>query len=198
MMTKKATNFFSTIKNLDYGVAFKIGVTAGLSYYAGQALSLISGRPDLLNNLWCVLTSIVVIKPNLGGTYEAAIYRFLGILIGSILGGLFSIYLGFTGLALGLGIFFTGVTCLLINIKDSIRIASLSVAVVMVLHNLYPEHNPWVFSFFSLPRLHSRDCNRDVCLPFSISKNGRTRSLPQPRQDLGVIGKTVSTLFGRG
>ena len=37
---------------------------------------------------------------------------------------------------------------MLINIKDSIRIASLSVAVIMVLHSIYPEHNPWVFSFF--------------------------------------------------
>ncbi len=47
-------------------IALKMGVAATLSYYAGQSLSLISGRPDLLNNLWCVLTSLVVIKQILG------------------------------------------------------------------------------------------------------------------------------------
>lgn len=140
--------FFSRLVKIDYTIAFKMGVTAFLSYYAGQSLSLLSGRPDLLNSLWCVLTSLVVIKSNLGGTNEAALYRFLGILIGSALGGIFAVYVGSSGLALAVSVFFTGIACLVINIKDSIRIASLSVAVIIVLHSLYPEHNPWVFSFF--------------------------------------------------
>lgn len=148
MTSRVKSGFFKTCKNLDYKTALKIGVTATLSFYAGQALSLMSGRPDLLNNLWCVLTAIVVIKPNLGSTNEAAFYRFLGILIGSILGGIFAFYFGGSPIALGVGVFLTCIACLLLNIQDSIKIASLSVAIVMTLHNIYPEHNPWVFSFF--------------------------------------------------
>lgn len=142
------STFITTFKKIDYAIAFKLGVTATLSFYAGQALSAFSGRPDLLNNLWCVLTSIVVLKSNLGGTNEAALYRFLGILIGSLLGGVFSYFFGGSAIALGVGVFITAIACLMMKIKDSIRIASLSVAVVMTLHHLYPEHNPWVFSFF--------------------------------------------------
>ncbi len=141
-------SFFEKWKTLDYRTALKIGVTATLSFYAGQVLSHISGRPDQLNNLWCVLTAIVVIKANLGSTNEAAMFRFLGILIGSVLGGMFAFYFGGSPLALGLGVFLTSLACLLLNIQDSIKIASLSVAIVMTLHTLYPEHNPWLFSLF--------------------------------------------------
>lgn len=136
-------------KRFDYAIAFKIGVTAALSYYAGQSLVLLTNRQDVaISGLWCVLTSIVVIKSNLGGTNQAALYRFLGIVIGSGLGGFFAYYLGSTGLTLGIGVFFTVLACLLVNIKDSIRIAALSVAVIMVMNGMYPEHNPWTFSLF--------------------------------------------------
>lgn len=140
--------YATRLKKLDYAIAFKMAVTALLSFYAGESLSKISGRPDLLNNLWCVLTALVVIKPNLGGTYEAALYRFLGILIGSILGGFFAQFFGSNGMTLSIAVFFTAIACLLIKIKDSIRISALSVCVIMVLHHLYPEHDPWIFSFY--------------------------------------------------
>lgn len=147
---KPKGNFISHLKKIDFAIALKLGVTALLSFYAAQGLSYISDRPTTINVLWCVLASIVVLKSNLGGTNEAAFFRFLGVVIGSFLGGLFSFYFGGTGIALGFGVFFTAIACLLVNIQDSIRIASLSVAVVMVLHHTYPESNPWVFSFFRL------------------------------------------------
>ncbi len=151
MSNPKKLTLIDKLKRFDYALALKMGVTASLSFYAGQNLVLFTHRPDvLISGLWCVLTAVVVIRSNLGGTNEAAFYRFLGIVIGSAFGGVFAYYLGSTGFSLGIGVFFTAMACLLINIKESILIASLSVAVIMVMNGIYPEHNPWMFSLFRL------------------------------------------------
>lgn len=130
-------------------VAIKAGVTAALSFSVGYALSSQYDRPDsLVSGLWCILTSLVVLQPHVGGTYKAAWMRFLGILIGSILGALFTTWFGSSPIPLGISVASTVAVCFLLNLGGSFRIAAMSVAVVMVLWGLHPDTSPWLFGMY--------------------------------------------------
>lgn len=130
-------------------IAIKAGVTAALSFFLGIAFSTQFNRPDaLVSGLWCILTAIVVLQPHLGGTYRAAWLRFLGVLVGSILGAVFTSWFGSSPIPLGISVACTVAICSLLNLSDSFRIAAMSVAVIMVLWGLHPTTSPWVFGLY--------------------------------------------------
>lgn len=135
---------------IEVKLALKTGIAAALALFLGLALGRIFDRPDVLvSGLWCVLAAIVVLQAQLGGTYKAAWVRFLGVLIGSIIGSL-SIYFFDIDIILNvcLSIFFTIIICSILNLKESFRIASLSTAVIIILGEHNPAVNPWMFGFF--------------------------------------------------
>lgn len=137
------------LDKLEGKVAIKAGVTAALSFFVGIAFNNHFNRPDaLVSGLWCILTSIVVLQPHLGGTYRAAGVRFLGVLVGSILGAIFTSWFGSSPIPLGISVACTVAVCSLLNLSDSFRIAAMSVAVVMVLWGLHPTTSPWVFGIY--------------------------------------------------
>lgn len=142
-------------QRIEIKLAIKTGLAASLSLLIGLSLSDFLNRPDtMVSGLWCVMTAIVVLQAHIGGTYKAAWQRFLGVLIGVIIGGFFTsfiekaIRIEETIIDLGLSAFFTILICSIINIKESFRIASMSTAVVVILAGLHPEINPWTFSFY--------------------------------------------------
>lgn len=134
---------------MDLKIAVKTGVVAALSWFVGGILTHAGGRPSsLLSGLWCVVAAIVVVQEHLGGTYKVALSRFIGIAIGSVLGGIFTEFLGATPISLGIAVVITIILCSLFDLTDSFRIASLSVAVVMVSWEFKPQISPWAFSFY--------------------------------------------------
>lgn len=136
---------------IEIKTAIKIAVAGSLGWFLGIWFSHVTQRPDsLVSGTWCALTAIVVLQTNLGGTYQSALYRFLGVLIGSFMGGLCTVLLGSHPLSLGVSIVCTVVLCSILNIKESIRIACMSVAIVMILWGIGPKVSPWVFAFFRL------------------------------------------------
>lgn len=137
------------LERVEVQVAIKTGLAGALGWALGIGISHVTDRPDsLVSGLWCTLTAIIVLQVQLGGTYKAALFRFLGVIVGSFLGGLSTTLLGSNPLSLALSIFFTVVFCAILNLKDSIRIACVSVTVVMVLWGLRPGTSPWTFAFF--------------------------------------------------
>lgn len=130
-------------------LAFKMGLAASISLVLGISFGHMLDRPDtLISGLWCVMASIVVVQAYLGATYKAAWARFLGVLIGSIAGGILVNVLGADALSLGISVFSTIIFCSLLGIKDSFRIAGMSTAVIIVMGGLHPLINPWLFSFY--------------------------------------------------
>lgn len=134
---------------IELKTAIKIGLAGSLGWLLGIWFSHLTERPDsLVSGTWCALTAIVVLQTNLGGTYQAALLRFLGIIIGSFMGGLGTSLLGSHSLSLGISIIGTVIICSAFNMKDSVRIACMSVAIVMILWGLNPAISPWSFAFF--------------------------------------------------
>lgn len=134
---------------MDVKIAIKTGVVAGLAWLIGEWFAVYTGRPEsLLSGLWCVVAAIVVVQENLGSSYKMALARFTGIGIGSLTGGFFTVMMGATPVSLAVGVALTIILCSLFKLKDSYRIASLSVAIVMVSWAFKPQNSPWTYSLY--------------------------------------------------
>lgn len=141
--------FQGLLERIQSKVAFKLGLAACLGWITGIWLSQTTNRPEtLISGVWCAVSAVVVLQVHLGGTYHAALHRFLGVFIGSILGSIFTAYLTPNPLFLGISVFLTAIVCDLLNIKESIRIACLTVCVIMIFWGFHSESNPWWFAFF--------------------------------------------------
>ncbi len=139
----------SLINQTDWKVAVKITVTAILSLYLSFALNRYVKHPDyLITDLWCVVASIIVLQTNIGGTYKAIWFRFIGVFIGSLVGALFAFNFGASVENIGIAIYLTIIVCSILKIPDSYRLAALSVVVIMLPWKFHPETNPWIFAFF--------------------------------------------------
>jgi uncharacterized membrane protein YgaE (UPF0421/DUF939 family) len=137
------------LETIQLRMAVKAGLAATLGLFFGVGFSQVLDRPDsLVSGLWTVITAIVVVQAYLGGTYQAAWIRFLGTFIGSVIGCVCAIIFGSNALSLGFSVFCTVAVCSALNLKDSVRIASISVAVLIVFWGLKPDISPWTFAFF--------------------------------------------------
>jgi uncharacterized membrane protein YccC len=59
-----------------------------------------------------------------------------------------AVFLGATALSLGIGIFVTVVLCSALNIQDSVRIATMSVAILLLFWGANPHVDPGTFAIF--------------------------------------------------
>lgn len=146
-MWQQITRFF---KRIDLRKAVKTAIAAGCSFTVANAYSTYFARPDILaSGLWCVVATIVVMQANIGSTYKAGGIRFVGSIIGSLIGGICTYYLGATSLTLGLNVAATILICSILRLQDAYRIAALSGAVVMLSWAVHPEAvTPWEIGFF--------------------------------------------------
>jgi uncharacterized membrane protein YccC len=149
------------LEKIEWKIALKTALAGSVSLFLSLAINTYFKRPDyIISGLWAALAAIVVQQAHLGSTYKSAWLRFLGVLVGSLMGGLFTTLLGSNPISLAVAIFLTIVICSLFQIKESLRIACLSVAVVMILWGLRPAINPWVFGFYRF---------LDSCLGISVA-----------------------------
>ncbi len=148
-------------EQVEFKMAIKIALTAIFSLLLSFQLDKIIPHPDpVLGGLWCVISSIIVLQENLGGTYKAIWNRLLGVIIGSLCGAFFAAHIGSSVEMLGLAILTTVVLCSLLGLQDSYRIASLSVAVVIIPWEFHPVVGPWTSAFFRF---------LDTCLGFVVA-----------------------------
>ncbi len=137
------------IVRLDIKMAIKVTVAALLSLYACFLVDSYFKHPSYLApGLWCIISAVVVLQASIGGVYQAIWIRFIGIIIGSVVGVIVTLLFGADVLALGLAFFITILLCSLLKIPDSYGMASLSVAIIMIPWKMHPTVGPWVDAFF--------------------------------------------------
>jgi len=148
-ISAKAGILQGMLQQVEWKIAFKTAIAACITLVLSLSLNTIFKRPDtIISGLWATLAAIVVQQAHLGSTYRSAWIRFLGVLIGCLMGGLFTTFLGSNPFTLGVSIFLTVVICSAFYLKESLRIACLSVAVVMLLWGIRPETSPWAFALY--------------------------------------------------
>jgi uncharacterized membrane protein YgaE (UPF0421/DUF939 family) len=129
--------------------AIRTGIASALSLFVGVWFSKLLNRPDyLISGLWCVVSTIVVLQAHLGGTYKASWQRFLGVIIGSVSGCVLTYYLGSNPVSLGIAVAVTVIICSFLRMQESVRIACLTVAVILVLSGLRQDLDIWWFGIY--------------------------------------------------
>jgi uncharacterized membrane protein YccC len=130
-------------------LAIKTSLAALLSLYISYEMDHFIKHPDpFVSGIWCVIASIFGLQPTLGGTYKAVWNRFLGVLLGSLIGAFFAFALGAHPFVLGCAIFTAVIVCFIFGLQDNYRMAALSVAVIMVPWGFNPVMSPWTYAFF--------------------------------------------------
>ncbi len=143
--------YLALLDRMEFKIAFKAGLAAFFSLYLGVAFAKLFNRPNsLLSGIWCVLSAFIVLQAHLGGTYRAAAIQFLGVLIGSSMGGIFTTLFGSNATSLGVSVILTVLLCSIFKLKESIRIACFSLTVVMLLWALNPYISPLMFGLFRI------------------------------------------------
>lgn len=106
--------------------AGKTAMAAGLCYWLATLAHLQDGY-------WGSISAIIVLQSNVGSTVTASRDRLIGTLIGALFGGLFSL-MG-TGLwPYLLAVITAMVTCSLLGLKNSSRLAGVTVTILMLVH----------------------------------------------------------------
>ena len=107
-------------------LAGKTALAAGLCYWLAQLAGLQDGY-------WGSISAIIVLQSNVGSTVTASRDRLIGTLIGAGFGAVFSL-LGEGLWAYLLAILTAMVTCSLLGLKNSSRLAAVTVTILMLVH----------------------------------------------------------------
>lgn len=146
------------VSRLDIKMAIKVTVAALLSLYLCLEIDTYLKHPQYIApGLWCVVTAVIVLQANIGGTYKSIWDRLVGVFIGSAIGALVAFYFGPGATVLAVAFFFTIILCSLLGIPESYRMASLSVAIIMIPWQFHSSVDPWIDAFFRF---------LDTCLGF--------------------------------
>ena len=123
---KKESGFLGFEKRSMLMLALKTALAAGICYWLARLAGLQDGY-------WGSISAIIVLQSNVGSTVSASRDRLIGTLIGAAFGAAFSL-LG-TGLwAYLLAVITAMVTCSLLGLKNSSRLAGVTVTILMLVH----------------------------------------------------------------
>jgi len=118
--------FFTYEKRRMLLLALKTALAAGLCYW----LATLAGLQD---GYWGSISAIIVLQSNVGSTVTASRDRLIGTLIGAGFGAVFS-FVG-TGIWPYLAaVVISMVTCSLLGLKNSSRLAGVTVTILMLVH----------------------------------------------------------------
>ena len=107
-------------------LAVKTAMAAGICYWLAKLAGLQDGY-------WGSISAIIVLQSNVGSTVNASRDRLLGTLIGAAFGALFSLVNGELWSYL-LAVITAMVTCSLLGLKNSSRLAGVTVTILMLVH----------------------------------------------------------------
>src|ERR1700761_2115321 len=105
-------------------LALKTATAAGISYW----IALLAGLAD---GYWSAISAIIVLQSNVGSTVTASRDRLIGTAIGAVIGWLASPW-GRHPLTFALAILLVFLTCGSFGLKNSSRLAGVTVTIVML------------------------------------------------------------------
>jgi uncharacterized membrane protein YccC len=107
-------------------LALKTAIAAGISYW----IALLAGLTD---GYWGSISAIIVLQSNVGSTVTASRDRLIGTLIGAAVGAIFTL-LGMSIWIYLLAVVVAMVACSLLGLKNSSRLAGVTVTILMLVH----------------------------------------------------------------
>jgi uncharacterized membrane protein YccC len=108
--------------------AVKSGVAAALAVLGHELLPL----PDKTHPGWAAASALIVMQSNLGGSWKASGQRLLGTAVGALIGALVTGLLGVNMVWLGAAVCVTLLVCSWLGLRESLRLAGVTLALVML------------------------------------------------------------------
>ena len=107
-------------------LALKTAIAAGISYW----IALLAGLSD---GYWGAISAIIVLQSHVGSTVAASRDRLVGTLIGAAVGAVFTLF-GTSVWIYLLAVVVAMVACSLLGLKNSSRLAGVTVTILMLVH----------------------------------------------------------------
>ena len=104
----------------------RTAVAAVLSLVVARAL----GLPEAY---WATITTLIIMQSTLGAALTVSEQRLAGTAVGAVMAGLLTTYFGSNLMAFTLGVFALGLTCAALRLEDAYRLASVTLAIVMLI-----------------------------------------------------------------
>jgi uncharacterized membrane protein YccC len=104
----------------------RTAVAAVLSLVVARAL----GLPEAY---WSTITTLIIMQSTLGAAWTVSEQRLAGTAVGAVMAGLLTTYFGSNLMAFALGVFALGLTCAALRLDDAYRLASVTLAIVMLI-----------------------------------------------------------------
>jgi uncharacterized membrane protein YccC len=94
---------------------------------------------------WAPITTIVITQSSLGAAWEVSWQRFVGTLVGAVLGGIVATYFEPTALVFGVCVFVLGLLCAAVRTdRSAYRFGGVTLAIVLLLPQV---RSPWIAAF---------------------------------------------------
>ncbi len=104
----------------------RTAVAAVVSLVVARAL----GLPEAY---WATITTLIIMQSTLGAALAVSEQRFAGTALGAVMGALLTTYFGSNLIVFGLGVFVIGLICAALRLEDAYRLASVTLAIVMLI-----------------------------------------------------------------
>jgi uncharacterized membrane protein YgaE (UPF0421/DUF939 family) len=109
----------------------RTAIAAIVSLIVARAL----GLPEAY---WATITTLIIMQSTLGAALAVSEQRFAGTALGAALAALLATYFGANMIVYGLGVFAIGLICAALRLGEAYRLASVTLAIVMLIAHTKP------------------------------------------------------------
>jgi uncharacterized membrane protein YccC len=97
-------------------------------------ISLVVARAfGLPEAYWATVTTLIIMQSTLGAALTVSEQRLAGTAMGAVMGAFLTAYFGSNVIFFGLGVFALGLVCCALHLEDAYRLASVTLAIVMLI-----------------------------------------------------------------
>ena len=114
----------------------RTAIAAVVSLIVARAL----GLPEAY---WAAITTLIIMQSTLGAALAVSEQRLAGTALGAALAALLATYFGSNMIVFGLGVFATGLICAALRLGEAYRMASVTLAIVMLIPHTKPA---WIIA----------------------------------------------------
>jgi len=82
---------------------------------------------------WATVTTLIIMQSTLGAALTVSEQRLAGTAMGAVMGAFLTAYFGSNVIVFGLGVFALGLVCCALHLEDAYRLASVTLAIVMLI-----------------------------------------------------------------
>ena len=116
--------------------SMRTAIAAAVSFLIAR----LSGLPEAY---WAAILTLVIMQSTLGAALKISGERFVGTLLGAILGGLLARFFPQAWWVFAAGVFILGVLCGMSRLQNSYRFAGITLAIVLLVPRTSP---PWIIA----------------------------------------------------